>query len=137
MYHSVLCRVEHVVDGLRVNRMSVLGSERIAAAHAALIAEVVGFMDGYVEQLRAALSTVWFTTESFKYSFGAFRVSINSLRDSLEGTKILSDVNTELQAITSLIEEVNDLAIIDSDLANSLLDRMVILVNNLRPPSTP
>ena len=52
MYHSVLCRVERVVDGLGVDRMSFLGTEIQALG---LIAEEVRLMKGYVLQQREAL----------------------------------------------------------------------------------
>lgn len=94
-------------------------------------------MDAYVEQQRTAVSTKWFSDGNFKYLFGAFEVSVDFLKDALEGTKSLSDVMTELQAITSLVQEVQNMTITDKTQASSLLDRMVILVDNLRPFSTP
>jgi len=123
MYHSVLCRVERVVDGLGVDRMSFLGTEIQALG---LIAEEVRLMKGYVLQEREALEA-GFIEKNFKKSLSVFRESVESLKDSLRGTDILSVVMAELDAISSLLDAVNEMTISSAGEANALLDRMSVL----------
>jgi hypothetical protein len=127
MYHGVLCRVERVVDGLGVDRMSFLGTEIQALG---LIAEEVGLMKGYVLQERQALEK-GFIELDFKHLFSVFRESVDLLKKSLRGTSSLSSVMAELEDITSLVDAVGKMTISDVGVANTLLDRMKVLVDNI------